>query len=100
MQIHFERSGGFTGMRLNKTFNSETLPADEANALQGELASANFFNLPGTIAAPAGGADRFHYRISVESGAQQHTVEVDEAAVPETLQPLLQHLTILARTHR
>lgn len=100
MRIHFERSGGFTGMRLNKVIDSELLTADEANTLQSELAAANFFNLPAQIAAPAEGADRFHYRISIDTGSQQHTVDFAESAAPETLQVLAQHLTTLARLQR
>jgi hypothetical protein len=100
MRIRFERSGGFTGIRLDKTVESEALDAGEAGDLQQEIDASGFFDLPRKIDSPGGGADRFQYRITVESGVHHHTVEVGEAAVPELLWPLVQHLTTLARTSR
>lgn len=100
MRIRFERSGGFTGIRLDKTVESETLDTEQAIALQHEIDASGFFDLPEKIISPGGGADRFQYRITVESGGRRHTVEVGEAAMPEQLWPLVQHLTTLARTSR
>jgi Emfourin len=100
MRIRFERSGGFTGMRLDKTVESEALDAEQAGALQQEIEASGFFDLPEKISSPGGGADRFQYRIAVESGGRRHTVEVGEAAMPDQLLPLVQHLSTLARTSR
>ena len=47
-----------------------------------------------------GGADRFQYEITVEDGNQTHTIAAGESAVPNHLQPLVQHLERLARTRR
>jgi len=52
------------------------------------------------LEAPSGGADRFQYEVTVERDEDQHTIEAGEAAVPENLQPLLQHLERLARRSR
>ena len=100
MRIEFERAGGFAGMRMAVTVETETLSPEEARELQALLDAAHFFDLPAVMTAPARGADRFIYRLTVEREAQRHTVEMGEAAVPETLQPLVQRLTALARSAR
>jgi hypothetical protein len=100
MRVNFVRTGGFAGMRIAATIDLDALPDHEAQALQSELQQANFFNLPEQIQAPAGGADRFQYEIVVEAGGKQHRVETGEAGMPEALQPLVQHLELLARSSR
>lgn len=87
-------------MKLETSVDSDTLPPDEARAFEQEVAQSNFFKLPSQIRSTAGGVDRFQYEITVEDGPQVHTVDVGETEVPDTLQPLLQHLNQLARTRR
>jgi hypothetical protein len=100
MKVQFVRTGGFAGMRLAATIDSSTLPADEAQALKTELETANFFSLPAQLTSPAGGADRFQYEITVEDGGKKHTIETGETSMPETLQPFVQHVELLARSSR
>lgn len=100
MRLHFVRTGGFAGLRLAATIDTEVLPEEECELLMDELDNANFFELPSVLEAPYGGADRFQYEVTVEREEDQHTVEAGEAAVPENLQPLLQHLERLARKSR
>jgi hypothetical protein len=97
MRIHFERTGGFAGTRLVATVDSQMLPPEDAGNLHGMVEAAGFFDLPSVIAAKTPGADRFQYRLTVETPDRRHRVEVDEAAVPARLRPLLEWLTILAR---
>jgi emfourin len=100
MRIEFVRTGGFAGMHVAATVDTTKLPPDEARALQANVDAARFFDLPPTIASPAPGADRFQYKIAVEAEGRRHTVELGEAAVPESLQPLIQQLIALARSAR
>jgi hypothetical protein len=100
MIIHYERTGGFAGMRMEATIDTEKLPPAEAQILENELASADFFNLPAKTSSPGPGADRFTYRITVESGDRSHTVEAGEASAPERLLPLIERLNDLARSAR
>lgn len=100
MRIHFERSGGFAGMRVTVTVDTELLSPQEAHDLERSVDAARFFELPATITAPIPGADRFCYKITVEAEGQRHTIEVDDAALPDKLRPLLQRLTTLARSRR
>lgn len=99
MRFNFVRTGGFAGMRIAATIDSDSLTDDEAQTLQSELQQANFFNLPEQIKSLAG-ADRFQYEIVVEVGGKKHRVETGEADMPEALQPLVQHLELLARSSR
>jgi hypothetical protein len=100
MKIHFERSGGFTGIRLATTVDSQEISPEEAQMLRADLEKASFFDLPAHIQGQAKGADRFHYRVRVQEGEREHEVEIDEGAAPENLQPLLQNLSNLARRSR
>jgi hypothetical protein len=100
MRIDFERSGGFAGMRLSATVDSHSLDEAEISRLEQEIEEASFFELPAQIKTPAGGADRFQYRITVAINDQETTVEVDEAALPDSLRPLVKHLERLIRTRR
>ncbi len=100
MRIHFERTGGFAGMRMTATVDTESLPAEEGGELQELVEAAGFFDLPAVITIGAPGADRFRYKLTVEAEGQRHTVEVGEAAAPEALRPLLQRLTAVTRSTR
>ncbi len=93
MNIHFERSGGFAGIRLSHDIDSASLSPEDGSELNRLLESSDFFNLPETVRAASPGADRFQYKVNVKSGEAEHTVAVDEAAVPDKLRPLLNWLT-------
>ncbi len=100
MLIEYERSGGFAGMRMTTSVDSDALPLEQAEEMRSALEKADFFQLPSRITAETGGADRFQYRVTVHAQDIQHTVEVGEAAVPENLWSLLNLLNTLARTRR
>ena len=96
MRIRFDRAGGFAGpaMRRSYTADTDTLPADEAKELRALL---NATDIPGLAAQPPGAQprarpDAFHYRLVVEEGGQQHTVEVSDADMPSSLRPLVHWL--------
>ncbi len=99
MHIQFERTGGFTGIRLAVKLTDADLPEDEWQTLQSELQQAGFFELPPKIAG-TGQPDRFTYQVTVETETRSHTVEFGEDSVPGRVQPLIQHLNLLARKHR
>jgi hypothetical protein len=100
MRINFERTGGFMGTRLAVEVMTESLPQDEAIELETLVESARFFELPEILPAQAGMSDSFQYKVTVVKGDQLHTVETSEGAAPVELQPLIQHLTDVARAQR
>jgi hypothetical protein len=97
MQIYFERSGGFAGIRFQTRVDTDELPPHEANPLIEMVSNANFFELPQSLTNSGHSSDRFQYRLTITDGDRSHTVEINGAAVPGDLQPLLQQLTTLAR---
>lgn len=97
MHIQFERSGGFAGMRLTAAIDSATLSPDDAAALRDLIHAASFFDLPAKREKAPSGADRFQYKVTVESADRRHAIEIDESAVPPSLRPLLNWLTEKAK---
>lgn len=100
MRINFERTGGFMGTHLAVELLTDQMAPAEANELETLVDSSQFFDLPPVLKAPPGGADRYQYKLTVERGDQFHTVETSESATPQTLQPLIEHLTKVARSQR
>jgi hypothetical protein len=100
MKISYQRSGGFAGMLISFDVATETLLMEEAEEIQELVVSSDFFALPAVIPSSTPGADQFQYKLTVEIEEQQHTVEVGDAAIPESLQPLLNKLRVLSRTAR
>ena len=93
MRIRFERTGGFSGRRLQLSLDSSSLPQPKARQLRALLSRSRFFELPVRMLAKSTEPDRFHYRITVEEEDRSHTVEAAEAAVPVEMRPLLDWLT-------
>ena len=96
MHIEFVRSGGFAGLRLATTIDTQQLGAEVASALDKMVAEAGFFALPEQIKPASPGPDRFEYQVTISSGAQKHSINVSDAVVPEPLRPLLDFLTTQA----
>jgi hypothetical protein len=92
MNIRFEKSGGFAGIkRPPTTIDGTTLPAEKAAEWQRLLEEADFFHLPEVI-APGPERDRFQYQVTAELDGRRHTVRVSEGSVPPALQPLIDRL--------
>jgi hypothetical protein len=98
MIIRFERTGGFTAIPLRVVIDTATLEPDAHQNIRGLIDEAGFFRLPATMPSPAVGNDRFHYKLTIEESGSSHMVEVGDAALPETLRPLIQRLESMART--
>ena len=92
MIITFEISGGFGGLTISKTIDSDKLPPEQTNSLCKLVEASNFFNLPTAIDHRGPARDFFHYKLIVESEGKKHTIDVDEPAAPSELKPLLQWL--------
>jgi hypothetical protein len=100
MIIQMVRSGGFTGIPLRAVIDTEQLEVDEGRKLRNLVEAAGFFSLPASIPSPGGGADRFHYQLTVEDAGHSHTVEIGEGSASEPLQDLIRQVTLLARRAR
>ena len=100
IRVQFTRSGGFAGIPVTASCESDSLTPEDEDELRRLIESAGFFQLPATVTSPAPGADRFAYRLTIEVDGQEHTVEMEEAAVPPGSRPLLEWLNSFARRRR
>ncbi len=97
IRVRFTRSGGFAGIPVTASCESDSLTPEDEDELRRLIESAGFFQLPATVTSSAAGADRFAYRLTIEVDGQEHTVEMEEAAVPPESRPLLEWLSGFAR---
>lgn len=65
MKIHFERTGGFMGLRMVATFDTAELPEEEATKIHELLDEIDFFELPAYLESPQSGMDQFQYVLTV-----------------------------------
>jgi len=100
MRIYFQRMGGFAGLRMATTLDSHELEEEEVRTLAEEIQQAGFFELPKRLQPDRGAVDRFEYHITVEDEHKEHSIVVSEAAMPDSLRPLVQHLEQLMRSRR
>jgi hypothetical protein len=97
MKIKFERSGGFAGLRLAQTVDSAALAPEDAKKLQQLVQAARFATLPPSFTTSRPDPDRFRFLLTVEAEGKAHTVEVDEGAIPASLQALIKWLIAYGR---
>jgi hypothetical protein len=97
MRIFFERTGGFAGQKLQASIDADALPPPEAKQLRTLLRKSRWCDLPPERNIVSAGADRFHYKLTIESDAGVRTIEVNDAAVPIEMRPLLDWFTRIGR---
>ncbi len=100
MHIDFSRTGGFAGMRLSCSVDTDKLPEEQSSELDKLVGDAAFFELPEKLLPEKTQPDRFEYHVSVDAGEKSHSVTVSDAAAPDSLRPLLNYLTTLAIVQR
>ncbi len=96
MQISYERTGGFAGIRFHAIINTENLPFSEAETLLELIDKIDFFDLPEKMVtndAP----DSFCYFLSADDGQRTHSVEISSAAMTDEMYRLVNQLQRLAR---
>jgi|ERR1700722_1606781 hypothetical protein len=98
MRISIERTGGFAGIKQTNSVSTDQLPPEESRKVAGLVEAAGFSDLPPVIRSTEPGGDQFQYKVTVEGDHGSHTVQVDEAAVPPSLQPVLNWVKNSART--
>ena len=60
------------------------------------VTESNFFEIPQNLISTAM-PDEHEYTITVDGGNTHHTIHTSDATAPESLRPLLEKLTSLAR---
>ncbi len=84
------------GREISLDVDLGQIPGDEAQRLHGMLTTSNFFEIPevdNLMARP----DEYEYTITVVAANSMHTVHVADTAMPDSLRPLIEELTELAK---
>ena len=99
MRIIYERSGGFMGLKSSLTIDLDELPSDQAEMFRKLLGEANL--IPLSENPPDRSlADGFQYSLTVEFEEVKHTVRTSDVSMPDSLRPLMDELSQLARKQR
>jgi len=98
MQVSYQRTGGFAGMRMTADFDLNDLPEQDARSIRDLVDKAGFSKLPDKIVGSAAVPDEFTYNITVSDDSGKHTVMTTDSAAPADLRPLIDLLTQLTRT--
>ncbi|HEX7634761.1 MAG TPA: protealysin inhibitor emfourin [Noviherbaspirillum sp.] len=104
MRVHFTVGGGIAylpGLAKPVVIDSGQLTRPDAAELERLVEAANFFALPSKINPPhPGAADYVQYKLTVEQGQQQHTVEWPDIAEDPKLRQLRLFLQVKANEVR
>lgn len=90
--IHFERSGGLTGVPFNIHVDLPEIPEDAAQTMQNILLQSNFHHIPEDLRDGSGAPDEQNYTLRVIAGQSDHTVRFTDSTMPESLAPLVEAL--------
>ena len=99
MHVDYERSGGFAGMVMQASFDTDSMADGEAQLLCDLIEAAGFFDLPSDLVDTTG-ADRFVHRITVAGEGREHTVAAAGESLPPAVQELVDWLDRAARRGR
>ena len=77
-------------------FDLAVMPSDVSQRLQALLSDSRFFDIP-VVNDLRSGPDEYEYAITVVAGNAIHTVHVSDTSMPNSLRPLIEQLTELAR---
>lgn len=93
MKVHFERSGGFAGISMSVSLDTDNMPQDESARLHQMCDNMNFFNLPSKLDVKSGAADLFRYKITIESKDGKHTVETTDLSMTPEFENFVNYLS-------
>lgn len=97
--INFKRSGGIIGREIESEIDLNEMPADESQELMRLITETNFFKIPQNLISHAT-PDEYEYTVTVDAGNTHHTIHTSDSNAPDSLRPLLEKLSALAREGR
>ena len=97
MRIHFERAGGFAGIRLKAEVDTDQLSSEEAKSLQALVENAKLGEVPQVSRLGGRTRDAFEYWLTVEEDGKRHSVRLTDEIIPPSVQPLITRLLALAK---
>ena len=84
------------GQEMAVDFNLDEMPDDISQRLHNLILESNFFKTPvqnTSMSTP----DEFEYTVTIDAGNSMHTVRTTDTSMPESLRPLIEDLTELAK---
>ena len=97
MHIHFERVGGFAGIRLKADIDTDTLAPEEAKSLRALVEKAQLAELRQGSSVKSQRTDAFEYWLTVEDGGKEHSLRITEETIPPSARPLLDQLVAFTK---
>jgi len=88
-KIHFERTGGFAGIRLAAEIEVNELPEEQKREILELLDEMDFDELPEKLIKKMPIPDEFVYSITVEADDGKYNVTGGESSMPQEMNPLL-----------
>ncbi|MBD1821471.1 hypothetical protein H6F51_02940 [Cyanobacteria bacterium FACHB-DQ100] len=96
MRVTLEQSGGFAGLMITKTIDTQNLSPSEAKELEEMVQSSSFFQLTSVMEAfPQ--PDRFGYVLTVEMDGRTHSIEMSETNMPESVRSIVKWVQARSR---
>lgn len=95
-KIIFKRSGGIIGREVESNIDLNEMPDHESQELMRLISETNFFKIPQNMIS-TGTPDEYEYTVTVEAGNTHHTIHTSDSSAPDSLRPLLDKLSLLAR---
>jgi hypothetical protein len=96
MKVKLVRSGGFAGLDMVASVDSDELAADQQDVVSRLLTE----DLRGPGVSRPGGADQFSYQLEIHQGDRTVRRHWEEPEVHEAVRPLLAALTRQAKPSR
>jgi hypothetical protein len=95
-KIIFKRTGGVAGREMESDIDLNEMPDHESQELMQLISDTNFFKIPQNLIS-TGTPDEYEYTVTVEAGNTHHTIHTSDSSAPDSLRPLLDKLSLLAR---
>jgi hypothetical protein len=98
MKVLLERSGGFAGMMRSTYVDTKNLSPNEANELQKLIEKSEFFELSSNSSqqfsskSQKGAADYFTYKITIQNGDNEHSMEYNDVNIQPKFKRLVDFL--------
>jgi hypothetical protein len=97
MRIHFERVGGFAGIRVKGDVDTDALPSEEATSWEALVEKAQLGQIRQSSGAGGRTRDSFEYWLTIEAGGKRFSLHMTDETLPPSASPLIDRLLALAK---
>ena len=91
MRIRVERSGGFAGIPFKTEIDEKDLPSTQLRTAKKIIEDKKVASLS-MKSSPAGAADHYNYKISVQDGMNQKVIECNQYNIQADLKSLVKYI--------